>query len=94
MKSKKAYIEKLENRLMRLEAEMDMWKAKTDETAAVAKAEYYQQIENLLAKKEALKSRLQALKTSSNNTWEDVKSHLEDNWQDLTKTFENAIRKF
>jgi chromosome segregation ATPase len=94
MKGKKAYIAKLENRLKRLEAEIDMWKAKTDETAAVAKQEYYQQIESLLAKKEALKSRLAALKSSTNDTWDEVKERVEKNWQDLTKSFENAIRRF
>ena len=94
MKGKKAYIAKLENRLKMLEAEIDMWKAKTDETAAVAKQEYYQQIESLNAKREALKSRLAGLKSSTNDTWEEAKDRLEKNWHDLTKSFENAIRRF
>lgn len=74
---KKAYQEKLEAQLKEWQAEIDKLKAQTQKKSADAKITYQKKIDQLEQKMEQSKKKLNTLKETGEDKWEDVKKEVE-----------------
>lgn len=87
------YIEKLEGRLKAWGAEVDKVRAKADKLGAAAGARYRGQVEELKARQDAARQKLQELARSGGEAWDDVKSAAEAALDELKKGVEGALAK-
>jgi len=91
--SREAYIKKLETTLREWSAEIDKLKAKAESSEAKIKEEYHKGIGDLRARSEDIKKRIQKLKESGGESWEDLKSGTEKAWQEMKAAIEKATSK-
>jgi len=91
--SREAYIKKLEEKLREWSVEIDKLKAKAEGSEAKIKEEYHKGIEDLRARSEDIKKRIQMLKESGEETWEELKSGAEKAWQEMKTAIEKATSK-
>lgn len=93
-KKKKAYVGKVEAQLKEWGIQINILKAKAEKSKAEAKIMYLKQIRELRTKQEAARKRLQKLKGSGDEAWEEVKSGLDKVLADLKDSFNRAASKF
>lgn len=91
---KKAYEEKLEAEMNEISAKIDVLKAKAAKAKSAGKADYYETIEDLEEKKEVVRSKMNQLKDSGSDAWEEIKAGTEKAWSDLSDSVQSAISKF
>lgn len=91
---RKAYEEKLAAQLTEWNAQIALLKAKAENAKAEAKVEYYETIELLQHKKNAVKGKLQELKLAGDEAWEDIKTGVERAWEEVKTAFHDASSKF
>ncbi len=91
---RKAYEEKLDAQLDEWNAQIELLKAKADKAKAEVRIEYYETIEALLHKQDNARTKLHALKTASDEAWEDLKTGAENVWTDVKTAFSSAASKF
>jgi chromosome segregation ATPase len=94
MTKQDAYQEKIEARLERIAAEIAGLRAIADEAKADARLRLYDEIEDLQAKQQRLRERLEALRTAGDSAWEDIRTGVELAWTDLEKAFRQASKRF
>jgi hypothetical protein len=95
MKEKRrAYEEKLDAQLKEWDAQIVLFRVKADKVKADAKVEYYTRIEALQHKRDAVKAKLQELKTAGDGAWEDLKTGAEKVWVEVKAAFRDAGSKF
>ena len=94
MERKELYQEKMEAQLREWRAKIDELKAKAQHASADAKLQYEKQIAALRPKLEAAQQQLQALKTSSENAWDDIKTGVEGAWSELKTAWDKAVSQF
>jgi hypothetical protein len=95
MKEKrKAYEEKLDAKLKEWKAKVALLKAKAENAKADAKIDYYKAIEALEHKQDEAKTRLQELKTASDEAWETVKLGAEKAWTEVKTAYHDAASRF
>ena len=93
MKMKEAYEQKLQAQLDVWSTEIDKLDAKAGEADVNTQAEYYKQIEELRAKQDDAKEKLDELK-SAHNAWEDLKVGIESAWGLLGDKLSSTKSKF
>jgi len=91
---RKAYEEKLDAQLKEWNAQIALLKAKAENTKADAKIDYYKTIEALEHKQDEAKTKLQELKSSGDEAWEDLKAGAENVWTELKTAFQSAASRF
>jgi lipopolysaccharide export system protein LptC len=91
---RKAHEDKLDAQLRVWSAEIELFNAKADKAKAEAKIEYYKMIENLQGKHDAARTRLQELRTASDDAWEEIKKGTENIWTDVRVAFNSAASRF
>ena len=89
-KKRKVYVEKVEAQLKEWGTEIDILKAKAEKTKAEAKIKYYEKIQDLRARQESLGLKLQELKGSGEEVWEEVKTGVDKAVKDLKEAFKRA----
>ncbi|OOV88367.1 coiled coil domain-containing protein [Oceanospirillum linum] len=94
MSKKEAYQQKVEAQLDEWKADIDKLKSKADQANASAQVEYYEQIEQLKTKQEAVSSKFEELRNSSDDAWSDVKSGLELAKESLSEAMDSASKRF
>ncbi len=94
MSMKESYQQKLQDQLGQWSAEIDKLKARADKADANIKLEYYEQIEDLRVKQEAVKEKLADLMSASDDAWEDLKAEVENAWSSLGESIESATKRF
>lgn len=95
MKTKrKEYEEKLDAQYEKWNVQIDLFKAKADKAKAGAKIEYYKTIEALQKKQAGAGAKLNELKTSGDEAWEDLKTGAENAWGEVKSAFHSATAKF
>lgn len=87
------YVEKLEGRLKEWGAEIEKVRAKADRLGAAAGARYRDQVEELKARQDAARQKLQELARSGGEAWDDLKSGAEAALEELKKGVEGAMAK-
>ena len=95
MKGKrKAYEEKLNAQLEEWSAQIAVLKARADKAKAEAKIEYYKTIETLQGKQDKARMKLQEIRTTGDDGWEDLKTGAENVWTEVNSAFQRAATKF
>ncbi len=90
---RKKHVEKLEARLKDWGEEIEKVRAKADKLGADARARYRGEIEDLKARQEAARKKLQELAKSGGEAWDDLKSGAEAALEELKKGVEGAVGK-
>jgi chromosome segregation ATPase len=91
---RKAYEEKLDAQLKEYNAQIALLKAKAENAKADAKIDYYKSVEALEHKQDEARTKLQELKTSSDEAWDDVKAGAEKIWSEVKTAYHDAASRF
>lgn len=91
---KKSYERRIEEELQELRTKIDVLKAKAEASKEDVRNVYIQQIEDLHAKHEGVSKKLDRLKESGEDAWEDVKKGVDTALSDLGKALKDAISRF
>ncbi len=94
MVNREEYQGKMEAQLSEWGAEIDKLKARADKAAADTRQDYFDQVEALHAKQASMQTKLQELKTSSDDAWEDLKDGLDHSWNQIRGSFNKAAARF
>ena len=92
--SKKAYIEKLEEKLREWTDEFDKLKGKVESSEVKIKEEYHKKMEDLHSRKEDIRERIKNLQEASGEAWEEIKFGTEDAWDEMKIAIDKAVAKF
>lgn len=94
MTDKAAYLQKMQAKLNEWEADINALQAKMSGASADTKIELNKQIDNLRAERSDMKQKLEELKNTSGEAWEDVRDGMEAAWDSASTSFKNAINRF
>ena len=89
-----AYVEKLKAQLEEWNTEIDKLAAKSAQAEAKAKIKYKNQLDDLRAKRDAVRDKLLAVQQAGDEAWEDLKEGLENSWEILKMSFNKAKTEF
>ncbi|NEP59077.1 MAG: hypothetical protein F6K31_18980 [Symploca sp. SIO2G7] len=92
--SKQAYQEKVNAQLEKMNAQIDELKAKGKQAQADASVEYYSQLEQLYAKRDAAQLKLEEIQKAGEEAWAELQAGFEQAWNELCSAFEKAAAKF
>lgn len=84
----------MEAQLKEWDAKIDQLKAKAQQAKADTKIEYQEELEALRAKKESMGQKLQELKSSGDEAWQDIRAGVEKAASELKSAFEGVSSKF
>lgn len=85
MSSRKEYIDRLTERLHKWDQELDVLQAKATEKKAALDAQWQQRQEELLDKRNELKSKFDELKESADDRFDKLKDELEERFETTKK---------
>ncbi|HNR50166.1 MAG: hypothetical protein BWZ01_01379 [Deltaproteobacteria bacterium ADurb.BinA179] len=91
---KKEYEQKMEKRLHDMDVEIGRMNAKADAAGADVRAGYQKEIRYLRERRQALKAKLNELRSSGTDAWQDIKLGTEQAWNDLSRAVKSAWSKF
>ncbi|WP_204103464.1 MULTISPECIES: hypothetical protein [Spirulina sp. CCY15215] len=94
IRDKEAYKAKVKAEVDKINAQIDELNAKANQAKADAVLEYYSQMEELEAKKNAVNIKLQEMQQSSEDAWQELQVGFEKAWNELTTAFERASSRF
>jgi len=94
IEKRKAYQEKLEVQLQEWNTQIALFISKAEKARTDGKFEYSKIIEVLQQKQDEMRTKLQELKSSSDEVWEELKAGAEQAWTDLKIVFDKAASKF
>ena len=87
---KQTYEATAEAKMQKLGAEIDALQAKANLAKADAKVKYQEQLDALRVKRSETKVKLDSLKGSAGNAWEEMRSGVESAWKELQSAFDRA----
>ena len=90
MDKKDLYIQKLNAQLEEWSASIDVLKARADKATADLKIGYYKQLEDLKAKRESARERVDGLKAAGGDAWERMATAIDASWGDIKAAFDKA----
>ncbi len=88
------YLEKLKAKMDQWNAELSRLEAKANEVEADAKIEYKTQLEKLRTRKMELQQKIDELRNTSGDAWQDVKAGIENAWQEFGESVKSATARF
>lgn len=91
---KTAYQEKMEAKLTKMKADIQRLEGELKERKADAHMGAEEKLQRLRQKRDAVKVRLRALKTSSGAAWGEAKDGVASAWRDLEAAFHKASAEF
>jgi hypothetical protein len=91
---KQVYQEKLQAQLDEFNAQIELLKAKAEKAGFSTKLNYLETVEALKLKRYLATNKLQELRDSSDDAWEDMKEGIENAWQDFSSAIQSAISRF
>jgi hypothetical protein len=94
MGMKEAYEQKLQAQLDEIALEIEKLNVKANKAEADTKLEYHKEIDKLKALQEQAKVKLDNIKQSSNDAWEDLKSGMDNAWTALSDAVKSANSRF
>ncbi len=94
LEKKKVYQERIETQLKEWEPQIEGLKARAEQVKADAQTMYKERIENLRQKQEAARQKLQELKDSSEEAWEELRVGLDKTLEELKEAFSRSKSKF
>ena len=90
MKTREAYLEKLEAQFEEWRAKAEVLKAKADKARTQAKIDYEKELTEIRAKQEAVQEKMKDLKDVGTGAWEDLRKGVESAWNEFTKAVDDA----
>ena len=87
---KKAYEATAEAKMQKLGAEIDALQAKANLAKADAKVKYQEQLDTLKVKRSEAKIKLDSLRNSAGDAWEEMQVGIESAWKELQSAFDRA----
>jgi hypothetical protein len=93
MESEEAYKAKIQNQLAKWKSTIDGLKVKFEQAEADAKAILQNQIESLHDKRVKAEKLLEDVSATSQDAWEQIKSGMEQGWNDITRTAKKTVAK-
>jgi predicted nucleic acid-binding Zn-ribbon protein len=94
MSSKEAYKQKIEAEVELAHVKLAELKAKVKNSAADARIEYENQIEDLEQKINTTNAKLKELSEASEDAWENLKDGVESAWSKLSRAVKDTAAKF
>lgn len=94
MNKKDLYQQKLQAQLDEWQAEIDKMKAKLGGASVGAKLEINQEINRLEGKLEEGRKKLNELSEASEENWEDLKTKIEKEWEEIADSFKSNVKEF
>lgn len=91
--SRDLYQERIEATLQEWSEEIEKIRKKADQLGAEAKVKYRDQIEDLHARQETARKKLEELKKAGGEAWEDLRKSAESAVEELKKGVESAVGK-
>jgi F0F1-type ATP synthase membrane subunit b/b' len=91
--SRELYQERIEATLQEWGGEIEKLRKKADQLGAEAKVKYRDQIEDLHARQETARKKLEELKRAGGEAWEDLRKSAESAVEELKKGVESAVGK-
>jgi hypothetical protein len=91
---RQAYQEKADAELRAWNARVDELLAKAAAAKAAGKIEYHDKLEKLRRQREDVGDKLESLKASSSEAWEEMKNGFEEAHRDLSTAFHTALAAF
>ncbi len=85
---------KLQAKLDEWSAEISKLKAKAEGAGADAELKYNDQIDELKSRQAAASQKLDELRSSSDDAWQDLKAGVENAWSNLEKSVRSAQSRF
>ncbi|NNG47912.1 MAG: hypothetical protein HKM86_12485 [Deltaproteobacteria bacterium] len=92
-KSKEKVLVKMEKKLKVWSSEIEKFRGKTDKIGTKARGKIQNQAEDLRAKQELARQKLQEMKKAGGEAWEDLRAGAEVAMDDLRKAVEKVIKK-
>ncbi len=93
MNIKETYQKKLQAQMDEFAKEIDKLKIKADKTAAYAKVEYYNQIQELRTMQYEANRKLTELEKANDDEWEDLKAGMDSAWDSLSNRLKSITAK-
>lgn len=90
---RKAYEEKFDAQLEEAKAQIALLKARANKATAEARIEYYKTIESLQHGQEKAMAKLQELKNTGDETWEDLRTGAEHAWDEVKSAIHSTAAK-
>jgi len=94
MDKKEEYIQKLDAQLREWSAKIDELNAKAEKAKGDIKTEYTKQLEALEALRESALKKLAEITEASEQAWEELRTGAEKAWHELKTSLDNAMAKF
>lgn len=94
MDKKEEYIQKLDAQLREWSTKIDELNAKAEKAKGDIKTEYTRQLEALKALQESAVKRLAEMSEASGQAWEQLRIGAEKAWHELKTSLDNAMAKF
>jgi uncharacterized coiled-coil DUF342 family protein len=91
--SREHHLEQIESKLNEWGEEIEKIRKKADKLGAEARGKYQEQIEDLRARQETARKKLEDLKRTGGEAWEDLRSGAEAALDELKKGVEGAVGK-
>ncbi len=94
MDKREQYIRKLDAKLREWNAELEKIAARIDQAGAERRIELQKKYEQVKAQRDDVRSRMDKLKNSTGEAWQEIKSGLEAAWKKLDESFQEARKTF
>ena len=94
MDDKDRHREKLEAKFREVKARIELLEAKAAQVKAESKIEYQRHLDELRQKRDAMRSRLDEIKTTGGEAWRDIRAGMEKAADDLKEAVDKAMAKF
>ena len=94
MASRKEYIQSLHQKIDEWNSDIDELIAKKDKVETESKLELQKQIDALKVKRSEMEIKLEALKNTGADAWEDVKSGVDLAWEAMNSAVRSAVSRF
>lgn len=94
MSERQVYQQRLEAQIEKWQAEIDLLKAKAKAATADAKIDYTKQIQELDAMLSDAREKLEQLKETTEDSWQDLSKGFEKAWLEMQSAMNVAISRF
>ncbi len=91
--SREKVLAKMEKKLQAWGSDIEKFRGKTDKFGTKARGKVQDQVEDLRARQELARQKLQEMKKAGGEAWEDLRAGAEAAMDDLRKAVENVIKK-
>ena len=91
--SREKVLAKMEKKLKVWGSDIEKFRGKTDKFGTKARGKVQEQVEDLRARQELARRKLQEMKKASGEAWEDLRAGAEGAMDDLRKAVEKVVKK-